>query len=97
MMVGDRYLTDIYGGNIYGMLTVCVGIFTEQNDNRGAIIVLAHGRMNEQGRRVERFLLKLFSCLRVKPLPHPIVAKYLESVYSIVCYKHLTHLWGKNR
>ena len=87
MMVGDRYLTDIYGGNIYGMLTVCVGIFTEQNDNRGAII----------GRRVERFLLKLFSCLRVKPLPHPIVAKYLESVYSIVCYKHLTHLWGKNR
>ena len=47
MMDGDRYLTDIYGGNIYGMLTVCVGIFTEQNDNRGAIIVLAHGRMNE--------------------------------------------------
>lgn len=47
MMVGDRYLTDIYGGNIYGMLTVCVGIFTEQNDNRGAIIVLTHGRMNE--------------------------------------------------
>ena len=40
MMVGDRYLTDIYGGNLYGMLTVCVGIFTEENDNKGAILVL---------------------------------------------------------
>lgn len=39
MMVGDRYLTDIYGGNLFGMLTVCVGIFTEENDNRGAILV----------------------------------------------------------
>ena len=39
MMVGDRYLTDIYGGNLYGMLTVCVGIFTEENDNKGAILV----------------------------------------------------------
>lgn len=35
MMVGDRYLTDIYGGNLLGMLTVAVDIFTEVNDNKG--------------------------------------------------------------
>ncbi len=40
MMVGDRYLTDIYGGNVYGLLTVCVRIITEVNDNWGAIFVL---------------------------------------------------------
>ena len=39
MMVGDRYLTDIYGGNQHGMLTVCVDIITETNDNKGAIFV----------------------------------------------------------
>lgn len=39
MMVGDRYLTDIYGGNLIGMFTVCVDIFTEVNDNKGAIFV----------------------------------------------------------
>lgn len=39
MMVGDRYLTDIYGGNLIGMFTVCVNIFTEVNDNKGAILV----------------------------------------------------------
>ena len=39
-MVGDRYLTDIYGGNVYGLLTVCVRIITEVNDNWGAIFVL---------------------------------------------------------
>ena len=39
-MVGDRYLTDIYGGNQIGMFTVCVDIFTEKNDNKGAILVL---------------------------------------------------------
>ena len=39
MMIGDRYLTDIYGGNIYNMLTVHVDIFTEKNDNKGAILV----------------------------------------------------------
>lgn len=39
MMVGDRYLTDIYGGNLIGMFTVCVDIFTEVNDNKGAILV----------------------------------------------------------
>lgn len=39
MMIGDRYLTDIYGGNLYNMLTVCVDIFTEVNDNKGAILV----------------------------------------------------------
>ena len=39
MMIGDRYLTDIYGGNIYNMLTVRVDIFTEKNDNIGAIFV----------------------------------------------------------
>ena len=40
MMVGDRYLTDIYGGNQIGMFTVCVDIFTEVNDNKGAIFVI---------------------------------------------------------
>lgn len=39
MMVGDRYLTDIYGGNLINMFTVCVDIFTEVNDNKGAIFV----------------------------------------------------------
>lgn len=42
MMVGDRYLTDIYGGNVYGLLTVCVSIITERNDNWGAILVFSH-------------------------------------------------------
>ena len=37
-MVGDRYLTDIYGGNVCGLLTVCVRIITEVN--WGAIFVL---------------------------------------------------------
>lgn len=70
MMVGDRYLTDIYGGNLLGMLTVAVDIFTEVNDNKGAIL----------GRRVERVLLKLCSCMQDRPLFQPIAAKYMESV-----------------
>ena len=39
LMVGDRYLTDIYGGNLLNMLTICVDIITEENDNKGAIFV----------------------------------------------------------
>ncbi len=75
MMVGDRYLTDIYGGNLLGMLTVVVDIFTEVNDNKGAIF----------GRRVEKVLLKLCSCMNDKPLYHPIASKYLESAMLSVC------------
>lgn len=75
MMVGDRYLTDIYGGNLLGMLTVVVDIFTEVNDNKGAIF----------GRRVEKVLLKLCSCMNDKPLYHPIASKYLESAVLSVC------------
>lgn len=50
VVVGDRYLTDIYGGNRYGihcyssfyhigMLTIYVEPFTEENDNFFAKIV----------------------------------------------------------
>lgn len=39
MMVGDRYLTDIYGGNVYGLLTVCVRIITRSMIIGGAIFV----------------------------------------------------------
>ena len=78
MMVGDRYLTDIYGGNLLGMLTVAVEIFTEVNDNKGAIL----------GRRVERMLLRLCSCTAVQPLFQPIAARYLESVLWSVSIKH---------
>ncbi|KAK8796928.1 hypothetical protein WA538_000152, partial [Blastocystis sp. DL] len=68
MMVGDRYLTDIYGGNQHGMLTVCVDIITETNDNKGAIFA----------RRLERFLLRCCACEHLKPLFHPIAVRFFD-------------------
>lgn len=39
LVVGDRFLTDIYGGNLFGMCTAHVDIITEQGDNLGAKLV----------------------------------------------------------
>lgn len=38
-IVGDRVLTDIAFGNLYGMLTVLVDPFTEEGDNRAAALI----------------------------------------------------------
>lgn len=39
IVIGDRYLTDIVFGNLYGMLTIHVDPFTLQGENLAVLLV----------------------------------------------------------
>ncbi|KAK8794775.1 hypothetical protein WA158_001756 [Blastocystis sp. Blastoise] len=65
IVVGDRYLTDIYGGNEYGMMTCHVDPFTEEGDNT----------MAKHARRLENQLVEKYKKQNIQAPSHPLFSK----------------------
>jgi len=65
VMIGDRYFTDVFMGNLHGMLTVRTEPFTEKGEN--FIVILA--------RRIENFIINSLKKNNVLPVNHHLSKK----------------------